>query len=167
MHTISQLAFISSKIEELNTAIFYSHTNSVLNLNATVVNTLKVDSNGCIWFFVNRPIQSVSEFDKQFSVNLNYYKKSASFFLNVFGIARIVTDPEELAFADVAEAVKESANSNKLLLCVKIKRMNYFEKETAKQTGWFTKFKKAVTELLVPNDNYYYFPEFDNEKNFA
>jgi hypothetical protein len=70
-----QLDFITSKITELGTAVFHSHSNSVLNLNPTVIRTLKIDENGNIWFMVNRPAQIVTEFEKQFPVALNYYKK--------------------------------------------------------------------------------------------
>jgi general stress protein 26 len=167
MNTTTQLGFISSKIGELETAVFHSHSNSVLNLNATVINTLKIDDNGYIWFFVNKPVQTINEFEKQFPVALNYYKKGATFFLNVFGVARIVNDPEELAISDFDDEIKQKASSDKLLLCVKIAHVNYYEKENSVQLGWFGKIKKSLSELFVPADDYYYHPEFDTEKHFA
>src|ERR1700740_3216635 len=110
MNALTQLGFITSKINELETAVFHSHSNSVLNLNPTVIKTLKIDDNGYIWFYVNKPAQAITEFEKQFPVALNYYKKGAPFFLNVFGIARIVIDPEELACVELDSEISNSTN---------------------------------------------------------
>ncbi len=97
MNTINNIGFITSRINQLQTAAFHSHSKNVLQLNPTIISTLKVDENGYIWFLLNKPVQKVTEFEKQFPVALNYYRKGEPFFLNVFGIARIVNDPEELA----------------------------------------------------------------------
>jgi len=144
----TQLDFISARIEELQTAVFHSQSNTVLNLNTAVISTLKVDIDGYIWFFVNKPSQAISEFEKQFPVALNFYKKGAMFFLNVFGMAKIITDPEELEFTGIDDKSK-IGNIGKILIRVKIVNANYFEKACTK--GWFTKRKKAFMELFVPN----------------
>ncbi len=165
MNTTTHLGFISEKINQLETAVFHSHSNSVLNLNATVINTIKIDENGYIWFYVNRPVQIVTEFEKQFPVALNYYKKGTPFFLNVFGLARIVIDPEELVCADIDNEIKNSISSDKILLSVKIINVNYYEKETATNKSWFTKFKKALSNIFLADDDFYF--SFDNDRHFA
>ena len=166
MNTPTQLDFITSKITELETAVFHSHSNSVLNLNATVIRTLKIDENGYIWFMVNRPAQVINEFEKQFPVALNYYKKGAQFFVNVFGIARIVTDPEELVCAELDNDIRNGIKSDKILLSVKINNVNYYEKEADMPKNWFSKFKKAFIDLFVPGEDFYYNPA-ENDKHFA
>ncbi len=174
MNTSTQIDFINSKITELGTAVFHSHSNSVLNLNPTVINTLKVDENGYIWFFVNKPAQTVTEFEKQFPVALNYYKKGIPFFLNVFGIARIVIDPEELACVALDNEIRNGIKSDKILLSVKITNVNYYEKEADMAKSWFTKFKKVMSDIFIPGEDSYYIPGEDsyyspagNEKHFA
>jgi hypothetical protein len=168
MNTPTQLGFITSKINELETAVFHSHSNSVLNLNPTIIRTLKIDDNGYIWFLVNRPAQTVTEFEKQFPVALNYYKKGAPFFLNVFGIARIVIDPEELACVAIDSEIKNGILSDKILLSVKISNVNYYEKEQDTNKSWLARFKKALSELFIPaEDDLYYNPELNNDKHFA
>ncbi len=164
--TTSQLGFISSKINELQTAVFHSHSNSVLNLNATIINTVKIDDNGYIWFFINKPTQKVTEFEKQFPVALNYYKKGTPFFLNVFGVARIVIDPEELVCAtDMDESIKNGMSPDKILVSVKIANVNYYEKETETSKTWFNKLKKAVSSVFIPEDDYYF--QYENDGHFA
>jgi general stress protein 26 len=149
MKTSTQLGFVSSRIEELQTAVFHSQSNNVLNLNPTIIRTLKVDINGYIWFFVNKPLQAVSEFEKQFPVALNFYKKGAMFYLNVFGMARMITDPEELECTKI-DAELKFRDTGKILIRVKIAHVNYYEKKASTQ-GWFTKRKKKSIELFASN----------------
>jgi hypothetical protein len=85
MNTSNQLGFITSKIEELETAVLHSHCNSVLNIRSAIVKTRQVDETGNIWFTIARPLQEINQFEKQFPVALNYYKKESNFFMNVFG----------------------------------------------------------------------------------
>ena len=167
MNTPTQLDFITSKITELGTAVFHSHSNSVLNLNPTVINTLKIDENGYIWYMVNRPAQTITEFEKQFPVALNYYKKGIPFFLNVFGIARIVIDPEELVCTALDNEIQNSIKSDKILLSVKISNVNYYEKEADMPKSWFTKFKRAVSEIFLPEEDSYYYNPSENERHYA
>lgn len=143
----TQLGFISARIEELQTAVFHSQSNNVLNLKATVISTLKVDIDGYIWFFINKPSQAVNEFEKQFPVALDFYKKGAMFFLNVLGMARMITDPEELEFTKTYLELS-NRETNKILIRVKIAQVNYHEKCSSTQS-WFTKRKRAFTELFV------------------
>jgi len=168
MDTPSQLGFITSRINELETAVFHSHTNNILNLNPSVIKTLQIDENGYIWFMLDKPVQEITEFEKQFPVALNYYKKGAAFFLNVFGIARIVIDPEELACAAIDNEINSDALSNKILLSVKIINANYYEKEPVMNKTWLTKFKKALVDIfLPPGENFYYNNDLESDRHFA
>lgn len=169
MNTQNQLGFITTKIEELETAVLHSHCNSVLNIKSTVVRTRQVDDTGNIWFTIGRPQQEITQFEKQFPVGLNYYKKGSPFFLNVFGVARIVSDPEELTCADLNNNIRNEIDSDQVLLCVKILNANYYEKEEAKNTNWLTKCKNAVMGIFSfdDDDNYYWNLRIDNDKNLA
>lgn len=165
MNTHNQIGFITTKIEELETAVLHSHSNSVLNIKSALVRTLQVDVNGNIWFTIHKPQQEITQFDKQFPVGLNYYKKGSDFFLNVFGVARIITDPEELACVDMYNHIKNEANSDQILVCVRIMNANYYEKESAKNTNWLSKCKNIFLGIFFNDDNYYM--GMSNEQNFA
>ncbi len=168
MNTHNQLGFITTKIEELQTAVFHSHSNSVLNIKSSIVKTRQVDENGNIWFTVCRPLQEITQFEKQFPVALNYYKKGSPFFMNVFGLARIVSDPEELICADLNNHIKNEIDSEEILLCVKILNANYFEKENANTMSWLTKCKNAFLSIFSFDDDHYYWNYgSDNDRNFA
>ncbi len=167
MNTNTQFQFLTSKINELETAVFHSQSNSVLNLYPTVIKHLKIDDKGYIWFLMNKPLQEIREFEKQFPFALIYYKKGASFYINVYGVARIVIDPEELVCADLDHEIKNGLSSDKILLNVKIANVNYYEREVAANKSWLAKFKKAFMKLFLPEDAFYYNPSLENDRNFA
>ena len=60
--------FLSEKVKDLKTALFYSNSSSVLKLPAGVVTAINVDEVGQIWLLVPRPKQSVKEFERNFPV---------------------------------------------------------------------------------------------------
>jgi general stress protein 26 len=167
MNKVIQQGIINSRITELGTAVFHCHGNGLLNLRPTVIKTLKVDENGYIWFLMSRPFQDITEFEKQFPVALNYYKKGAPFFLNVFGVARIVTDPEELAHADLDSAVKNDTGDNMILVNVKIEHVNYYKTQEFTNMNWLTKIRKSLKDVLLPVEDFYDNSGFGNNRHFA
>lgn len=167
MNTNNQLGFITNKIGELETAVLHSHCNSVLNIKSTVVRTRQIDESGNIWFTISKPQQEITQFEKQFPVALNYYKKGSPFFMNVFGVARIVNDPEELICADLNNHIKNDIDSEQILLCVKILNANYYEKET-ENANWITRCKNALLGIFsFDDDHYYWHYGSDDDKNYA
>lgn len=167
MNTSNQLGFITSKIEELETAVLHSHCNSVLNIRSAIVKTRQVDENGNIWFTIARPLQEINQFEKQFPVALNYYKKESNFFMNVFGLARIVSDPEELICADLNNQI--SSGSDEVLVCVKILNANYYEKEPDKNLSWWTRMKNSFMSIfsLEDDSNYNWNLRVEDDRTYA
>ena len=164
MKTSNHIGFITQKILDLKTAILYSHSNSVLKLPNSIVETLYVDAVGCVWLSVSKPTQYLHEFDRSFYVSLNYYKKDSPFFLNTSGIARVVIDPEELN--QLHENVLQHYNKEKLLVCVRILKANYYEKHTKKEENIYKKCKQTITSLFYGSNEYYHF-DTASERNFA
>jgi hypothetical protein len=167
MNTNNHLGFITGKIEELGTAVLHSHSNSVLNIKSTVVNTRQVDENGNIWFTIRKPQQEINQFEKQFPVALNYYKKGTAFFLNIFGVARIVSDPEELVCARLNNEI--DVEENEVLMCVKILNANYYEKDAERNMSWLGKWKNAFLSLFSfdEDSSYYWNLRTENDRHFA
>ena len=76
----SDLPFLREKIQELKNALFFSQNSSLLRMATTIVSILKVDDLGQIWFFVPRPTQALQEFDREFPVKLEFFRKGKGFF---------------------------------------------------------------------------------------
>ncbi len=164
MNTHNHISFITQKIQQLQTAILYCHSNSLLKLPTSVVETLHIDEVGCVWLAVNKPTQFLHEFDRSFHVALNYYKKGTPFFLNSYGTARVVIDPEELNM--LPENLKEVYNKGKLLVCVRILEASYYENTPKSEQNIFQKCRQSLSSLFYGSSEYYHF-NIDEEKNFA
>jgi hypothetical protein len=164
MSSQNHISFITQKIQHLQTAILHCHSNSLLKLPTSLVETLYVDEVGCVWIAVNKPTQYIHEFDRSFHVGLNYYKKGTPFFLNSYGIARVVIDPEELN--QLPDHLKDVYNNGKLLMSVRILEANYYENTPKAEQNIFQKCKHSLSTLFYGSSDYYHF-NLEDEKNFA
>src|SRR5688572_4513612 len=117
----TQLSFLQEKIEQIGSAIFFNQSDSVLKLPTSLVSTIKVDDYGYVWFFVKKPRQSVHEFDNDFPVRMDFFKKGIEYFLQVSGKGWMVTDPEEIcAFLEMYNDINASVLEENVLVKVKI-----------------------------------------------
>lgn len=164
MNTLNQVGFISNKIQQLETAILHCHSNSLLKFPTSLAQTIRVDEVGCVWITVKKPLQFVHEFDRSFHVALNYYKKGTPFYLNIFGMARLIIDPEEINQLS-PDLMKEYTDGN-LLLCVRILEASYYENQPKKLQNTLQRWKQSISTLLSGDTNYYYF-NVEDEKNYA
>jgi len=144
----SDLPFLREKIQELKNALFFSQNSSLLRMATTIVSILKVDELGHIWFFVPRPTQALQEFDREFPVRLEFFRKGKGFFLHITGKAYIVNDPEEvnsLLFDDLRQQV----SSHMVLIKVKMGKVDYFESAMgARQSGWWRDLRTQLHAWL-------------------
>jgi general stress protein 26 len=122
----TDLRFLREKIQDLRHAIFFSQNTSLLRMATTIVTLSKMDELGQMWFFVPRPQQALQEFDREFPVRLEFFKKGRQFFLHVSGKAFIVTDPEEINGL-VHDDIREQAADHRVLIKVRMLKADYFE----------------------------------------
>jgi general stress protein 26 len=122
----SDLRFLQEKIQDLKHALFFSQNTSLLKMATTIISVFKVDDLGQMWFFVPKPQQTLNEFDREFPVRLEFFKKGREFFLHVSGKAFIVTDPEEINSL-LDEDIRQLAGRNTVLIKVKMLKADYFE----------------------------------------
>lgn len=128
MLTENNLTFLSEKVQELRSALFFNTSNAVLKLPTCIISTLKVDEAGQIWFFVHRPEQYLHEFDKEFPARLEYFQKGKRFFLHLTGKAFIITDPEELnEIISLEDDAKQKARAHMVLIKFKVANADYYE----------------------------------------
>ena len=133
----SDLPVLREKIQDLKSALFFSQHTSILRMATTIVSILKVDEVGQLWFFVAKPQQAIQEFDREFPVRLEFFRKGKRFFLHITGKAYIVNDPEEINSL-LFEDLKEGALGNRVLIKVKMGRADYFESAgNTSHAGWW------------------------------
>ena len=145
----SDLHFLQEKIEDLKNALFFSMNTSLLRMTTTIVSVLKVDEVGQMWFFVPRPQQAITEFDREFPVRLEFFRKGRDFFLHVAGKAFIVTDPEEINSL-VHDDIRELAADHLVLIKVRMTKADYFESSSdlANASGWWKDVRTQVHSWL-------------------
>lgn len=133
-----QLQFLQEKIKEINSAIFFNLSDSVLKFPTTLVSTLKVDDYGYVWFFVKRPKQNINEFETEFPVRLDYFKKGTDYFLQVMGKAWVITDPEEVnIFISATEEVNEQDVEDSVLVKVKMMKADFQQTQNRTSNSWW------------------------------
>jgi general stress protein 26 len=149
MFTNNELQFFQQRIYDLGTAVFYNHSDAVLKIPNRIISVTHVDDVGHIWFFVRRPEQHISEFEKVFYANLDFSRKGKDFFMKVEGKAYLVTDPEEInEIPDFAEEIKERARTEALLIKIKISHITYYQKAKKARNNWLELMNTWFYNLL-------------------
>ena len=149
-----QLSFLQEKIREIGSALFFNLSDSLLKLPTSIVTTLKVDDYGFVWFFVQKPMQNLKEFDTEFPVRLDFFRKGSGCFLQVNGKGWVVADPEEMnSFVTLPEDAKKVAMNEMVLVKVKIMRAEYFETKTLAQQSWWQNAMSTVTAWFRHSNN--------------
>src|SRR5215470_116719 len=124
----TQQKFLHERIINLGSAIFFNQSDAVLKLATSIVRISHVDDYGYIWFFMQKPQQALNEFEKEFPVKLDFFRKGLDYSLQVIGKGCIINDPEEMLV--ITENMKEISQFNPekmILIKVKMTRADYFE----------------------------------------
>ena len=147
------ISFIQDKVNNIGSALFYSQQDSVLKFPTTIINALKVDELGQIWFHLNRPTQYLHAFDNQFNAELDFYRKGKGYYLKIYGKAFIVNDPEEInGLIDWSDEINRAAMGKMILLKLKIQRVAYFAgvESDNQRSLWRNGIKNWLSNLFLP-----------------
>lgn len=97
---------------------------------------------------MQRPKQLLSQFDKEFPVGLNYFRKGNNYSMNISGKARIINDPEELMSFDLSTDEINAALNTELLVNVKILKVDFFDHDQEKKHNLLNRLKSFVYQVL-------------------
>ena len=135
--------FLQNKIMDLQQALFFNDSQSVLKFPISIINVLQVDDVDQVWFMVNRPAQDLKEFEREFRARLDFYKKGKNYYMHVSGKVCIVNDPEEINNVHVLnDEMRKLASTTMVLIRMKISQTFYYP--TKKQAP---KLKPAIPKL--------------------
>ena len=142
---------IREKIFQLRTAIMYSMSNDVCKLPNSIVNAVRVDDQGQLWFVCQKPLHDVVEYEESFPVRLHFYHKGVCFHLEVSGKASIVDEDYTGSIPD------DSRSAGKLMLvCMSMNAVEYTEpygkKERSRLEQWMEKgYKWMLSHVPHPS----------------
>ena len=147
----NSFSFIGDKIRNLGTAVMHCHSNQVLRIRSAVIDTIHVDETGNVWFHIDKPEQSVNEFDREFLVGLNYFRKGSPYYINVLGVARIMIEPEEIAQSLEALERDIEPPSGKMLVKVRISNVNYYGNDAESGNSFVDRIKNTIMHWFMPH----------------
>ena len=133
MITHLPIKFLQEKISELQTALFFTESDSVIKMPTHVISEAEVDNNGDIWFIVPKPSHDINAFDESFAVKLDFFKKGKAFYIKVMGMGSIIADGQGLS-KELADKMK---NNDMVAIKVRVQNADYFENQPkASSNNW-------------------------------
>jgi len=125
--------FLSSKMMELENALFMSESTTLVSLPTHIVRVTEVDEEGNIWFIIPRPTQVIESFAKEMPARLDFSKKGKDFFVKITGVATIVLSDEEMKSTTIIKQLSGSFKNDKVVAVkVKVEISEYVEKKMTK-----------------------------------
>ena len=116
-----QAGILKSKIMELQSALFFSESSSIVKLPTHVISDVELDNEGQIWFVIPKPAMHIEAYDTEMSAKLDFFKKGKDFFVKLRGVAVLQTDLEEAnGNADLSDEMKAKMK-DEAVIAVKIK----------------------------------------------
>jgi hypothetical protein len=152
--------FLREKIKNLGSAIFFNQSDAVLKLPSSIVRITHVDEYGYLWFFMQKPPQLLTEFEREFPVKLDFFRKGISYSLQVLGKAHMVSDPEEVAVVttnieEIAAAAESLDFSKMILIKVKMTRADYFDNISGNKSSWLQNAWNVLQSWIFPHSSTY------------
>ena len=152
----NNLAFLKEKINLIKIALFKSEINSELQLPNNIIQTLRVEDDGTVWFFTTCNQNHARFINKSFYAYLDYYKKDTGCRLQLSGKAQIVDNEYDNTFCDWNGASKEGYTS--VLIKMKLMQAEFFENKISTDFSWPEKIKNAFNSLFIsPSHRSYHF----------
>ena len=150
-HHDENLHLIKEKIKEIKIAIFKSEINSELQLPNNIIQALKVEDDGTVWFFTSCSGDHKNTIDRSFYAYLDFYRKGIEGRLQVSGHATIVNEDEEelLSISNYSKSIADR------LVLVKMKMMQaeYTDTRLVPEIPWIERMKIAFNHFFFEHTN--------------
>ncbi|MES1222280.1 MAG: pyridoxamine 5'-phosphate oxidase family protein [Bacteroidota bacterium] len=153
----NNLSFLRDRIFEIKSALLYSLSNELIKMPSSIISILKIDEDGHLWFFANKPAKTLFEDDRIFPARLQFYRKGKPFYLQVAGIACIDENKAEIhALTSQEQKVENTALKDMVLVKLKMTKAEYYEqKQQADHSNTIRHiFQNLYTSLFKPASTY-------------
>src|SRR6185437_1626588 len=110
---------LKSRIRELQSALFFTESKSIVKLPTHVISDVELDSDGQIWFVIPKPAMHIEAYEREIPAKLDFFKKGKDFFVKIRGIAYLQADTAE-ANAALSEEMRRKMN-DETVMAVKVK----------------------------------------------
>lgn len=140
------LDFITRKIKELHSALFFDLGSSDIKFSASVINALKIDDDGNILFVLKKPYDEL-DMSPSFSAQLQFYNRKCNFHITVVGKASII-DRASLSYFDRI-TIYNWLRPNEVLIQLRILTAEYSFFNQKKKLSLSDYLKKAFNWMFA------------------
>jgi hypothetical protein len=133
-----ELEMLKSKIMELQSALLFTESNSIVKLPTHVISDVELDSDGNIWFVIPKPAMQIEAYEKEIPAKLDFFKKGKDFFVKVRGIAFLQTDLAEASANEAlsAEMRQRMQDADVILVKVQVQERELVDNSPKPSQNW-------------------------------
>jgi len=140
MVTVSQALqteTLIGRILELQSALFFTESSSLVKLPTHVIPEVEVDEEHNIWFVIARPAQHIDAFEKEIPAKLDFFRKGKDFFVKVRGTAQLVDDLKVIENKKLSGQMQERIKDGQAIAVrLKIKEADLVDNTPKLSQGW-------------------------------
>ena len=141
------LQFLKEKIKDIKIALFRSELDPELQLPNNIIQTLKVEEDGTVWFFTSCNGNLVKSINESFYAYLDYHKKGTGCRLQVSGKATLVQNDDRGLFYMCNYS--KGTYGRLVLVKMKIMQAEFFENKSFENISWTEKIKNSFANLFM------------------
>jgi len=145
------LSFINDKINEIKIALFKTELGAELQLPNNIIQTLKADDDGTVWFFTSFNGKYCRNIDRPFYACLYYNKKGSDCRLQLSGKASM-HNYDDAGLFSICNYTK-GTYGRLVLVKMKIMQAEYFENKIGTNHSWTEKLKQTFNLIFQPSHN--------------
>ena len=131
-----ETGILKSRINELQSALFFTESKSIVKLPTHVINDVQMDSEGQIWFVIPKPAMHLEAYDREIPAKLDFFKKGKDFFVKIRGIAYLQADTAEANAALPAEMRQRMSDESLIAVKVKIDDADLVDNSPKPSQNW-------------------------------
>lgn len=145
------LRFIKQKVEAIRFALFKAEISSELRLPNNIIETLKVEDDGTIWFLTSCHGAHAQAIERTFYAQLDFYRKGTDCRLQLSGTATIVDDDDESLISISNYSKNVGASGRLVLVKMRMVDVEYFENKTEPVGSIKDRFRILFNQLFLYN----------------
>ena len=132
-----ETSILKSKITELQSALFFTESKSIVKLPTHVISEVEIDVEGAIWFVIPKPAMHIEAYDREIPAKLDFFKKGKDFFVKIRGVAYLQADMKEALNAGLsAEMHQRMSDETVILVKVKIEETDLVDNTPKQAQNW-------------------------------
>jgi hypothetical protein len=115
-----ETSILKSRITELQSALFFTESKSIVKLPTHVISEVELDGEGQVWFVIPKPAMHIEAYDREIPAKLDFFKKGKDFFVKIRGVAYLQADAAEALNAGLSVDMQQRMSDDAVIL-VKVK----------------------------------------------